>query len=86
MGTDISDFGVGGRGCQDVGDILPGGRPSGATFWVRYMVLDTMNWQETGLFYHRLDLFLTGKQPRMGTYRIWRCPPLADVMVESGLE
>ena len=39
-----------------------------------------------GGFHHRLDFCLTGKQPRRGTYRIWRYPPLGELVVESGLE
>ena len=48
MGTAISDFQEGGRGQQNVGNILQGGGISGATVCIVDVVHDPMNRQEVG--------------------------------------
>ena len=48
VGTAISDFGAGGRRRQDVGDLLQGGVPSGATVRIRKMSHDPMHRKDNG--------------------------------------
>ena len=92
MGTDISDFGVGGSGLQDTRDILQGSDPSSATVNIGDMGNEPTHKNNDGeisppggLFYHRKTTEGIGGEWG-GTEGSWRYPPLAETIMEAGLE
>ena len=75
MGTAISDFGVGGRGFQDVRGVLQGGGPSGVTVRIRYMVCDTIHRQDNRGISPSVGLLSDGQTTKEGHVQDLEVPP-----------
>ena len=72
VGLELSNFGAGGRGCQDVRSVIKGGGSGSVHVQIRVMVHDTEQYQDSGGFHHQAALQMTGKQPRMDVDGTWR--------------
>ena len=60
---DISDFGEGGSGRQDIWDLLQGGSPRSATVKIEDVGHDSMHRKDAEGFHHWVVLRMTVKQP-----------------------